>query len=61
MLKVLLYDAIRFFVLFLKDRTAVFLNVYFIILYIKMKDNGTIHIMAVNLMVHFFDFTTLST
>lgn len=36
-----------------KDGTAIFLNVYFIILYVKMKDNGTMNIMAVNLMVHF--------
>lgn len=39
---------------FLKDRAAIiFLNIYFIILYIQMKDNGTINIMAFNLMVHF--------
>lgn len=52
-MEVLLSDAIEFFNFLKKSYNIIFLNLYFITVYIKMKDNDTINAMAVNLMEHF--------
>jgi hypothetical protein len=57
-LKVLLSDAVEFFIFFIARAAnfplsyKIFLNLYFIILHNKRKDNGDINTMAINIMEH---------